>query len=44
MAHRKEVDGEVPVVLEIIGGAVLAIVELREDDGIRYRVAKAMAK
>jgi hypothetical protein len=45
MAHRKEVDGVVPVVLEIVGGAGPVIFELREDDdGVRYGVAKAMAK
>jgi hypothetical protein len=44
-AHREEVDGEVPAVLEVIGGAVPAIVELREDDDDDwFGVAKVMAK
>jgi hypothetical protein len=45
MPHRKEVDGEVPAVLEIVGGAVPVIVELcKDDDSVRYGVAKAMTK
>jgi hypothetical protein len=43
--HRKEIDGEVPAVLEVVGGAVPAIVELCEDDDdVQFGVAKAMAK
>jgi hypothetical protein len=44
-AHRKEVNGEVPAVLEIVGGVVPVIAELREDDDdVRVGVAKVMAK
>jgi hypothetical protein len=42
-AHREEVDGEVPAVLEVISGAVPVIVELREDDDdVWFGVAKAI--
>jgi hypothetical protein len=44
MAHRKEVDGEAPAILEIVSRAVPVIAELREDDDVRVGVAKAMAK
>jgi hypothetical protein len=45
MDHQKVVDGEAPVVLEIIGGAVLVIAKLcKDDDDVRVGVAKAMAK
>jgi hypothetical protein len=37
--------GEVPAILEFIGEAVSAIVELREDDNdVQFEVAKTMVK
>jgi hypothetical protein len=44
-AHRKGVVGEVPTILEFIGEAAPAIVELREDDDdVQFEVAKTMVK